>query len=455
MTSTAVDRIVEALDELLAAGGHRDPAALSPADLIAVGEAYGALKRRVDAAFAPVAAEIARQSRPELGSDSLARKQGFRGAANLLSTATGSSMGDAIKLVQVGEATAPRMSLSGESLPAKHPHVAAALAAGTIGVPASSAIISMLDRVALRADAAALEAMERHLAEAAAGLSLDQLRRLLVRAEAYLDPDGVEPREEQRRGERSLTIQERDGMIHLTGVWDVETGAPIKAAIEGMTTAVLRRRMHGEEQGDGDATTQGDAGGDERSVRQIQADALSDLCRHGLGCEQLPTGATTTVVVRMTLDDLQSGTGAATVDGVDQPISISAARRMAASAQIIPCVLGGESEILDWGRAKRLFTPAQKLALVERDGGCAHCGAPPHWAVVHHIRWWERDQGPTDLDNGVLLCVACHVRLHCDGWDIRVDGTGVDARVWFVPPSWLDRDRVPRLGGRARYGLAC
>lgn len=42
-----------------------------------VNEAFGVLRRVVDAAYAPVVAEIARQSRPGLGKDSLARKQGF------------------------------------------------------------------------------------------------------------------------------------------------------------------------------------------------------------------------------------------------------------------------------------------------------------------------------------------------------------------------------------------
>jgi 5-methylcytosine-specific restriction protein A len=67
--------------------------------------------------------------------------------------------------------------------------------------------------------------------------------------------------------------------------------------------------------------------------------------------------------------------------------------------------------------------------------------------------WWLRDCGKTDLHNGILLCVACHHRVHDDGWDIRIEGTGVEAKVWFIPPPWLDPDRTPRLGGRSRYDL--
>ncbi|WP_258567135.1 HNH endonuclease [Microbacterium sp. Se5.02b] len=73
---------------------------------------------------------------------------------------------------------------------------------------------------------------------------------------------------------------------------------------------------------------------------------------------------------------------------------------------------------------------------------------------AHHIRWWKRDRGPTDLSNGVLLCETCHHRIHDNGWEIRVDGGGGCGRVWFVPPAAVDSARVPRLGGRARFDIA-
>ena len=59
--------------------------------------AFGALKRHVDAAFASVASEIARQSRVELGKDSIAKKQGFRSPVALIQATTGSSVGEAIR----------------------------------------------------------------------------------------------------------------------------------------------------------------------------------------------------------------------------------------------------------------------------------------------------------------------------------------------------------------------
>lgn len=160
------------------------------------------------------------------------------------------------------------------------------------------------------------------------------------------------------------------------------------------------------------------------------------------------------MIVRVSLDDLQAGAGSATIDGLDQVIDIGAARRMAASGGVIPCVLGGASEVLDWGREKRLFTRAQRLALAERDGGCAMCGLPPGMTKAHHLRWWQRDRGPTDLSNGILLCETCHHRIHDNGWEIVIEGSGVAGRPWFLPPRWVDPQRTPRLGGRARFDVA-
>jgi hypothetical protein len=465
-----LDAVGAAVDAVRVAGSGRGVGALSPGELMAVNEAFGVLRRRVDAAYAPVVAEISRQSRPELGRDSLAKRQGFRSPVMLISATTGASVGDAVRLVAVGEATVPSVTLTGETAPPKHPAVAAALGGGLIGMPAASAIITMLDRVAVRSDPAARDAMERTLVEAAPGLGPDQWGKLIARAEAYLDPDGVAPREEELRGDRSVTFREdRSGAIVVTGRLDPESGAPILAAVQGLVAGMLSRRdVQRMDAADttnnaspaagtaraGDVSDPADAAMvDRRSVRQMQADALSDLCRHALGCTSIPTTPSTTVVVRVALADLQSGTGVGTIDGIAQPVTAGTLRRMAADAHLIPCVLGEQSEILDWGRGKRLFTPAQKLALAERDGGCAFCGLPPSMTVAHHIRWWARDGGATSLTNGILLCVSCHHRIHDDGWDITIDGAGTTAKVWFIPPPWLDPTRTPRLGGRARYDL--
>lgn len=440
--------LIEAMSSLDRSWGDAEEAAdLTREQLIAIDSAIGMVKRRLDAVHADVAAGISRESRPELGADSLAKQQGYRTPAKLIAATTGVSTGDAIRLIKVGEATAPRADLLGDRLPARYPLVREALSRGAVSSQVAGLIIGLLDRCRIAAGPERTSEGERVLTEAAAGLSVDDVRKLIVRAEAWLDPDGVEPRAEEQRAKRSLTMFERDGMVHLNALLDPESAAPVITAIRGYVTAAFAARQDAPDPGAPDA--------DRRTVPMLQADALSLFGSHMLGCTaQTPALAGATVVVRMTLQDLQAGTGSATIDGIDQPISISAARRMAADGGIIPCVLGGDSEVLDWGRRRRLFTPAQRLALAERDGGCAMCGLPPGMAKAHHIRWWRRDAGPTDLANGVLLCETCHHRIHDNGWDIRIDPPGHGNTVWFVPPPHVDPARTPRRGGRARFDIA-
>lgn len=442
----------EAMSRLDAAWADaEDSGELSREQLIAVSSSLGVLQRRLDAVHVEVAACISRESRPELGSDGLAKQQGFRSPATLIAAAVGVSRGDATRLVKVGEAVAPRADLLGAPLPARYPVVREALGAGTLSAQAASAIIALLERCRVAVGLVRIAEAERLLVEKAAGLALDDVRKLVARAEAWLDPDGVEPRLEERRSRRTLTLHERDGMVHLSAILDAETAAPVVTAIRGYVTAAFAARK------DAAAAEAPDA--DRRTVPMIQADALAVFAAHVLGCEAKVPLAGATIVVRMSLDDLESGAGSAEIDGIDQPVSIGAARRMAAGGGVIPCVLGGASEVLDWGREKRLFTRAQRLALVERDGGCAMCGLPPEMTKAHHIRWWKRDRGPTDLSNGVLLCETCHHRIHDNGWSVRIDGDGGDrgggrGRVWFVPPASVDPTRAPRLGGRARFDIA-
>jgi hypothetical protein len=446
---------------------------MSDVGLVRAVDALARVRRDADGLLARAAAEVARRSGPDFGEIGLAKAQGFHDAVRLIAASTGSTRAEAARLVAVGRATAERATFAGERTPAPHPHVADALAAGSISLDAASAITSMLDRVAMRADPAMLDVAEGALARLATRVPLDLLLRGVREAEARLDADGVEPREEQLRDERFLTIREdRHGVVHLRARLDPESAAPLKAAVDALVGDALRRRgesgvgsgaVGGLAGADGAATgvvagcdrlgsgARGPVVDDHRTIPQLRADALAAIARHVLGCEQtLIPLAKTTVIVRVDLATLVEGVGHANVDGFEQPVAAATARRLAADAELIPAVLGGESLPLDLGRSARLFTRAQRLALGERDGGCASCGQNVGYVEAHHIRWWERDAGPTDLSNGVLLCGFCHHSVHRDGWEIRADPGGVR----FIPPPHIDPDRVPRLGGRARFEVS-
>lgn len=123
-------------------------------------------------------------------------------------------------------------------------------------------------------------------------------------------------------------------------------------------------------------------------------------------------GDATTVIVAIDFAALRGELGTALM--ADQPITAAHARRLACTASIIPAVLGGESEILDLGRARRLFSAAQRKAMAIRDVHCRAegCDIPAAWCEAHHAgRPWATG-GQTDLAGGVLLCSWHHHRAH-------------------------------------------
>jgi hypothetical protein len=136
----------------------------------------------------------------------------------------------------------------------------------------------------------------------------------------------------------------------------------------------------------------------------------------------LPTtgGTPATLTVNIDFDDLKSQLAAATLS-TGTRISASEVRRLACTHQILPRVLDGKSQILDQGRSKRVFTKPQRLAMADRDGGCTYpgCDRPPAWTEAHHIDWWAKDGGATDLDRGTLLCARHHHWVHSEDIHIR------------------------------------
>ncbi|GAB3716470.1 HNH endonuclease signature motif containing protein [Mariniluteicoccus flavus] len=161
-------------------------------------------------------------------------------------------------------------------------------------------------------------------------------------------------------------------------------------------------------------------------------------------------GVRARVLVTMSLEALTAGAEQAGLltDGTE--ISAGDLRRLCCEADIIPIVLGGDSEILDVGRTQRLVTPAMRRALTLRDRGCVFpgCKVPDHRCEAHHIiPWWAG--GVTALHNLVLLCPHHHalvepLRLHRasrpDRWEIEMDPGGMPV---VIPPTRVDKHRRP------------
>lgn len=428
-----------------------DLASLPRGELLALAADVAALRREVDLLAAAAAAEIDRRSTPDDGASGLAASSGFRSAADLIARTSGGSVAEARRLVAAGGLLADADAGVRET-PADTGHVppspaatvraalGEALREGRLSVEAASVLASAL--AASPDDERTADLFRRALGRAPA-LALHDVRALAWRAQAMADPAAWAERESRQHDERSVTLRDDvDGMVTLTARLTPLAGAKARAVLDAGVRRALQERR--------DALAAREPGADERTPAQTRADLLEAVFSHALDCDLTPSGVKTTVVVRMMRAELESGLGLGEVEGVRAPVSAGALRRAAADAEIIPAVLGGESEVLDLGRARRLFTKAQRLALAERDGGCAWCNAPPSWCEAHHLRWWDLHGGGTDLANGILLCTRCHHRVHRDGWAIEIR----DGAPWFTLPRTVDPSLTPVMGGRRRFAIA-
>ncbi|MFF1633547.1 DUF222 domain-containing protein [Leifsonia sp. NPDC058248] len=390
------------------------PALLDRDDLLNALTVLGEAQAAIDAVKLRVVGELVGRS-TMIGEANPTTRAGHAQPAALVAERWQIALPAARQYCRVGEATAPRMSLAAETLPARFPALAAALGVavddhdaaphGRISVDQAAVIVRELDKAAPACSAASLALGEKTLVEHAPGLTVEDVRVLAGQVRDRLDQDGVEPREDRQRRRRSLTISTTtDGMTHLDWFLDPESAGFVVTAIDAVVGHELRAVRFRPSTPDPDDETDADDVPESRSLAQLRSDAATDVFRHAAACTT-PAGTgkpPVTMIVRISLDTLRTGTGTGEIDGIRTPISARTARRLAADAQLIPAVLAGPSEILDLGRARRLFTPTQKLALAERDGGCAFpgCPHPPNYTEAHHIRWWDAHTGPTDLSNG-------------------------------------------------------
>lgn len=154
---------------------------------------------------------------------------------------------------------------------------------------------------------------------------------------------------------------------------------------------------------------------DHRTPRQRRHDALENLCRDWLdnGTTPIVGGEKPHINLLCDIPALQAIAGGTheTLDG--QIIDIDTLRMIACDCSIARIVLGPQSEILDVGRKTRVWSPAQRRAIVARDGHCQGkgCRAEPEHCDIHHTLHWA-DGGETTVDAGKLYCRPCHTQEH-------------------------------------------
>jgi hypothetical protein len=122
------------------------------------------------------------------------------------------------------------------------------------------------------------------------------------------------------------------------------------------------------------------------------------------------------------------------------PLAAETARRLACDCKVGAVAEDGTGNPLNLGRRSREASWLQVEFLRRRDGGCRLCGSQL-FLQAHHIRYWDRDQGPTDMSNLCMACQTCHHLCHEGGWTIEGDANG---ELRFITPGGTVIRRAPR-----------
>ena len=165
---------------------------------------------------------------------------------------------------------------------------------------------------------------------------------------------------------------------------------------------------------------------DHRTLAQRQHDALIAIGRNTLESGELGqhNGLPTSIIIRTTLQDLESRAGVGTTGG-GTIMPINDVIRLAGHANHWLAVFDkATGQALDLFRARRVASPAQRIMLIARDGGCTKpcCTVPAYGSQVHHaLRDWA-DGGNTNVNELALACGPDNRLVDKDGgWTTTIN----------------------------------
>ncbi|WP_146900075.1 HNH endonuclease signature motif containing protein [Cellulomonas aerilata] len=324
------------------------------------------------------------------------------------------------------------------------PTVAAAVASGRIRLEHAVAIGKVAGTgTPAQRDAVTSPAGQERLLAMADGMDAGTFATGVTRWAATLDPAALDRDHENQRAQRFLHVARTPAGTFLKGRLDAMAGHRLTLALEALSPRP--------------------AADDDRDHGQRCADALDAMAGRILAlADSRPGGhvppqvsmiltADTWIAARAERDRRraraattgpEAGVGPSAVDGASpvdargvpsqiadggacapyEPATLEDGTPVPAyelavamcDCEITRIVIDADGVPIDLGRSRRVFTGQQRRAVIARDRECAwpHCHAHARWCEVHHIRWWERDTGPTSVDNGVLLCSFHHHEVH-------------------------------------------
>jgi hypothetical protein len=334
----------------------------------------------------------------------------------------------------------PRRTLIGLPLAPILAATAAAQAAGRITGEHVAKIRDTMARIPPCVDTVTREQIETDLVRLATGVGPTELKGAAEKVLFLLDQDGPEPDDAERQRRRGLHADKQgpDGMIPIKGHLTPEAWA-IYEAIFAKWAAPGMCNPEDDTPCVSGTPTQQQIDDDQRTRDQRQHDALIAVGRNALESGELGqhNGLPTSIIIRTTLQDLESRAGVG-VTGGGTLVPIADVIRLAGHANHHLAVFDqATGSALNLFRGRRVASPAQRIMLIARDGGCTKpcCTVGAYGSQVHHATADWIDGGNTNVDDLALACGPDNRMVGPGGWTTRINSRG---EVEWIPPPHLD-----------------
>ena len=412
----------------LAAGGIET---LTCEELFAVADELEILDRQLPTQRHRILTQLQTQATP--------RELGAKSWRDVLMTRWRLSSAEAYRRLADAAVLGPRHALSGQPLAPVLAATAAAQALGLISREHVEVIGKGMTKLHHQTDPATRDQIEVDWVRHAVGTGPKELADTVARKLFLLDQDGPAPDDAERQRTRGLTKGKQlpNGNVPVQGEMSPEAWA-IWEAIFAKYAAPGMCNPADDQPCTAGTPTQAQIDNDKRTIAQRRHDAMLVIGRIALMTDLGDlNGLPVSIIIRTTLQDLESRAGVG-VTGGGTIMPIGDVIRLGGHANHHLAVFDGATgSALNHFRAKRVATPAQRIMLIARDGGCTKpgCTVPAYGTQAHHAVLDWTDGGLTNVDDLALACGPDNRMVATDGWTTRLtDRHDVE----WIPPPHLD-----------------
>ncbi|MFN3257326.1 MAG: DUF222 domain-containing protein [Ilumatobacter sp.] len=257
-------------------------------------------------------------------------------------------------------------------------------------------------------------------------MDVEALQTCVRRWESNVDPDGAFDDIDASVAGRRAHVVELGGSIDIAA----SGGDPIVAA---EMVAIFQRYVQAEFDDDARAARREHGPSCPvslfaRTAEQRRFDALAAIFRDavvarvgGVASSALAAVMVNVVISQDRFEAALAEHGLFDVDAVSAPLPLAEQRCETSTGTVIPpsmaitaaltgrirrVLLDRRGRVVNLGRTQRLFTGAAREAAALLPASCSWsgCFVPAELCDIDHLEEWERDHGPTDLDNAAPTC---------------------------------------------------